>query len=102
MGGSSVARFWERWLESNWTVLPNATSNDDYDALIAALELDVSGPTDPGTRTTATYPRPPHEDTVSWTYLTKTIVQLLSAPLAGLVVNRYSVCHASCLCHCRV
>jgi len=86
MGESPAARFWERWLDGNWTVLPNATSNDDYEALLAALDADDSSSTVSGTET-VTQRR--QEDTgVNWMYLTKTVVQLLSGPIVGFVVNR--------------
>jgi len=86
MADSAPARFWERWLERNWTMLPNATSDDDYDALLAAFDVDLSGATSASPGTTTNLGR---EDTnASWMYWTKTVVQLLSSSLVGFTVNR--------------
>jgi len=81
---TAVARFWERWLERNWTWLPNATSVDDYDDLLAALDADRSGTT--SAAAAADLGR--DDDKVSWTHSTKTAVQLLSSSLVGFTVNR--------------
>jgi len=85
LGKSSVARFWHRWLERNWTMLPNASSDGDYDSLLAALDADaVSG-------TESTTDLRQEDVTVSWMYSTKTVVQLLSSPLVGFTVHRYVI-----------
>ena len=87
MGKSPAMKFWERWLESNWTKLPNSTSNDDYDALLAQLDADDSSSTVPETVTVTDLRREDTND--SWMYLTKTLVQLLSSSLVAFIVNRY-------------
>jgi len=85
MSKSSVARFWHRWLESNWTMLPNMTSDDDYDSLLAKLDAEaVSG-------TESTTDLRQEDVAVSWMYSTKTMVQLLSSPLVGFTVHRYVI-----------
>jgi len=76
MGQSPVVRFWDRWIELNLTTIPNATSDDDYERMLAALNAEDL------TESTT-------DATVSWVYLTKTVVQLLSSPLVGFVVHRY-------------
>jgi len=86
MGESPAARFWERWLDSNWTVLPNATSDDDYESLLAALDVVDSSSAVPGTETTTDRRR--ENTSVNWMYWTKTVVQLLAAPLVGFIANR--------------
>ena len=88
MGKSPAARFWERWLKRNWTILPNATS-DDYDALLAALDVDDSSSTVSGTETMSDVRQ--QDARVSWMYSTKTVVQLLSSPLVGFTVHRYVI-----------
>jgi len=83
---SPVARFWENWLERNWTILPNATSDDDYDALLEALGGHQSSPTVAASGAVSNVRRTDVE--VSWMYWTKTVVQLTSSSLVGFTVHR--------------
>jgi len=86
MGESAAARFWERWLDGNWTTLPNATSDDDYDELLAALNAVDSSSTVTGSETMTDLRR--DDARVSWMFSTKYVVQLVSSPPVGFTVLR--------------
>ena len=90
---AAAERFWRRWLASNWTGLPNATTDDDYDAALAALE-DGGSATAGAVRGAAAAVEVGQEDVdddASWTtYSVKAVVQLLSTALVAFTVNRYT------------